>query len=121
MFSNAQDLELPKEVVDFIFTQAPNGTVSLISLQAMYVLDKKWKKTALTPPQNTKDSLALYHPKGLNNNNYIPLYINNQLHLVLNGGGYVLKLSNNRLERIDNSVDQKNQIDAAHVVYKNEL
>ena len=121
MFSNAQDLELPKEVVDFIFTQAPNGTVSLISLQAMYVLDKKWKKTTLVPPQNTKDSLALYHPKGLNNNNYLSLYINNQLHLVLNGGGYVLKLSNNRLERIDNSVDQKNQIDAAHVVYKNEM
>ena len=121
MFSNAQDLELPKEVVDFIFTQAPNGTVSLISLQAMYVLDKKWKKTTLVPPQNTKDSLALYHPKGLNNNNYLSLYINNQLHLVLNGGGYVLKLSNNRLERIDNSVDQKNQIDAAHVVYKNQV
>ena len=121
MFSNAQDLELPKEVVDFIFTQAPNGTVSLISLQAMYVLDKKWKKTTLVPPQNTKDSLALYHPKGLNNNNYIPFYINNQLHLALNGGGYVLKLSNNRLERIDNSVDQKNQIDAVHVVYKNEM
>ena len=121
MFSNAQDLELPKELTDFVFTQAPDGTVKLISLRAMYVLDKKWKKTALTPPQNTKDSLALYHPKGLNNNNYIPLYINNQLHLVLNGGGYVLKLSNNRLERIDNSVDQKNQIDAAHVVYKNQL
>ena len=121
VFSNAQDLELPKELADFIFTQAPDGTVSLISLQATYVLDKKWKKTTLAPPQNTKDSLALYHPKGLNNNNYITLYINNQLHLVLNGGGYVLKLSNNRLERIDNSVDQKNQIDAAHVVYKNQV
>ena len=121
MFSNAQDLELPKEVVDFVFNQAPNGTVSLISLQATYVLDKKWVKTALTPPQNTKDSLALYHPKGFNNNNYITFYINNQLHLALNGGGYVLKLSNNRLERIDNSIDQKNQIDAAHVVYKNEM
>ena len=45
MFSNAQDLELPKELTDFVFTQAPNGTVSLISLQATYVLDKKWKKT----------------------------------------------------------------------------
>lgn len=121
VFSNAQDLELPKELADFVFTQAPDGTVRLISLQATYVLDKKWKKTTLIPPQNLKDSLALYHPKGLNNNNYIPLYINNQLHLVLNGGGYVLKLSNNRLERIDNSVDQKNQIDAAHVVYKNQL
>ncbi len=121
VFSNAQDLELPKELADFVFTQAPDGTVRLISLQATYVLDKKWKKTALIPPPNTKDSLALYHPKGLNNNNYISFYINNQLHLVLNGGGYVLKLSNNRLERIDNSVDQKNQIDAAHVVYKNQL
>ena len=121
VFSNAQDLELPKELTDFVFTQAPNGTVSLISLQATYVLDKKWKKTALTLLQNTKDSLALYHPKGFNNNNYISFYINNHLHLILNGGGYVLKLSNNRLERIDNSVDQKNQIDAAHVVYKNQL
>ena len=75
MFSNAQDLELPKELADFVFTQAPDGTVKLISLQATYVLDKKWKKTALAPPQNTKDSLALYHPKGLNDNNYISFYI----------------------------------------------
>lgn len=121
IFSNSQAIDLPSDLAeDFIFAQDSKEKLVLVTEKTIYRFEKKWIKTDFKNSQNKKDSLALYFYKKFNNNNYLPININNNLHFFLNGGGFVLKLSNNELKRVDNSVDQKNQTDGAIFKHNNQ-
>ena len=120
--SSSQEIELPEDVLkDFIFIQDLNGKPALVTQKAIYRLENKWIKTSFKNILTKKDSTAIYSSYRFNNKTYTPINFNNQIHLILNGGGYVLSLSNNELKRIDNSVDQKNQFGGAVFIHNNQL
>ena len=98
--SSSQEIELPEDVLkDFIFIQDLNGKPALVTQKAIYRLENKWIKTSFKNILTKKDSTAIYSSYGFNNKTYTPITFNNQIHLILNGGGYVLSLSNNELKR----------------------
>ena len=119
--SSSQEIELPEDVLkDFIFIQDLNGKPALVTQKAIYRLENKWIKTSFKNILTKKDSTAIYSSYGFNNKTYTPINFNNQIHLILNGGGYVLSLSNNELKRIDHSVDQRNQLSGAIFTHNNQ-
>ena len=119
--SNSQEIALPKDVSkDFIFIQDLSGKPALVTQKAIYRLENKWIKTSFKNILTKKDSSAIYSSYGFKNKTYSPITFNNQIHLVLNGGGFVLSLSNNELKRIDHSVDQRNQFSGAIFTYNDQ-
>ena len=119
---SSQEIELPEGVEkNFILIQDSTGAPSLVTRKGIYRFKNKWIKTNFKNILSKKDSLAIYSSYEFNNKNYTPLFLNNQPYFILNGGGFVLKLSNNELTRFDNSVDQKNQIGGAAFTYNNQL
>ncbi len=123
IFSKSQDLPLPEGLEqNFVFAQDSKGVPSLITNKEIYRLENKWIKTPFTNTINNKDSLVLFFPeRQFNSQNYTSLLINNQLHFVLSGGGFVLKLLNNGLTRIDNSVIQKTHFGSAIFVHDGQI
>jgi len=118
--SNSQEIELPKDVLkSFIFIQDLSGKPALVTQKAVYRFENKWFKTSFKNILTKKDSAAIYS-YAFKNKTYAPVTFDNHIHLVLNGGGIVLELSNNELKRIDNSVDQKNQLGGAIFTYNNQ-
>jgi len=119
--SSSQDTALPEDLSgDFIFVQDLSGKPALVTQKATYRFENKWIKRSFTNVLTKKDSAAIYSSYGFKNKTYTPVTFNNQIHFVLNGGGFVLSLSNNELKRIDNSVDQKNQFSGAVFTHNNQ-
>ena len=112
--SSAQEFALPDDLpLDFVFIKGLSGKPTLVTQKAFYTLENKWVKTVFKNILSKKDSAAIYSSSAFNNKTFSSIILNDYIHLVLNGGGFVLRLANDELKRIDNSVDQKNQISGA--------
>ena len=80
----------------------------------------KWIKNTLEYNSSLRDSSIIFFKKGFDNVQFKHIEINSVSHFILNGGGPVLKLNENRIERIDNSVEQRNQFGAAVFQHDNQ-
>ena len=122
-FLSAQEYEFPDKIDDnFIFFKSIDNKIHVLNRSTDYVFEKgKWTKKKLKSKSSKRDSLILFHKKGFNNTNFKAINTEDNIYLVLDGGGPVLQLKNDSIIRIDNSVEQKNQFGAAKFMYKNKM
>ena len=111
-FLSAQEYDFPNGIDDeFIFFKSHDNKIHLLTNSDDFVFyNGKWKRNQLGLPLLKRDSLILFHEKGFNNLNFKAIPYKNKTLFVLSGGGPVLQLENNKINRIDNSVEQKNQL-----------
>ena len=87
----------------------------------MFLKTNEWRKNILDHNQSYRDSSVIFYPKGLTTLSFKAINTDTQTFLVLNGGGPVLQVEKDKIFRIDNSVEQKNQIGAAVFQHNNQL
>ncbi len=118
----SQEIKLPKSIGDeFVFFKTHDNKISFLKNNIQYVYKKnKWTINTLEYNPSNRDSSIIFFKKGFDNIQFKHIEIDSVSHFVLNGGGPVLKLYKNRIERIDNSVEQRNQFGAAFFQHKNQ-
>jgi hypothetical protein len=96
--------------------------ISVSSKYIDYVFEnKKWNKNILSYDSAVRDSSIIFYEKGFNNVNFKSINTKTKTFLILNGGGPVLQIEKDKIIRIDNSVEQKNQFGAAIFEHNNQL
>jgi hypothetical protein len=118
----SQEIKMPKNIGDeFIFFNTHDNKISFLKNNIHYVYEKnKWIKNILEYNLSYRDSSIIFFKKGFDNIQFKHVEINSVSHFILNGGGPVLKLNENKIERIDNSVEQRNQFGAAVFQHENQ-
>ena len=118
----SQEIKMPKNIGDeFVFFKTHDNKISFLKNNIHYVYEKnKWIKSTLEYNPSYRDSSIIFFKKGFDNIQFKHVEINSVSHFILNGGGPVLKLNENKIERIDNSVEQRNQFGAAVFQHKNQ-
>ena len=118
----SQEIKLPDSIGDeFVFFKTHDNKISFLKNNIQYVYKKnKWIKNTLEYNSSLRDSSIIFFKKGFDNVQFKHIEINSVSHFILDGGGPVLKLNENRIERIDNSVEQRNQFGAAVFQHDNQ-
>lgn len=118
----SQEIKIPNNMGDeFIFFKTHDNKISFLKNNIQYVYKKnKWIKNTLEYNSSLRDSSIIFFKKGFDNVQFKHVEINSVSHFILNGGGPVLKLNENKIERTDNSVEQRNQFGAAIFQHKNQ-
>ena len=118
----SQEIKMPKNIGDeFVFFKTHDNKISFLKNNIHYVYEKnKWIKNTLEYNPSYRDSSIIFFKKGFDNIQFKHVEINSVSHFILNGGGPVLKLNENKIERIDNSVEQRNQFGAAVFQHENQ-
>lgn len=118
----SQEIKIPNNMGDeFIFFKTHDNKISFLKNNIQYVYKKnKWIKNTLEYNSSLRDSSIIFFKKGFDNVQFKHVEINSVSHFILNGGGPVLKLNEKKIERTDNSVEQRNQFGAAIFQHKNQ-
>ena len=119
----SQEYTLPDIVGEnFVFFKDKDSKIHLLKNNIDYVFEnKKWNKNILSYKSTVRDSSIIFYKKGFNNTNFKPINTETKTFLILNGGGPVLQIEKDKIIRIDNSVEQKNQFGAAIFEHNNQL
>ncbi len=119
---NSQEVFFPVDSnSQYVFFKGHNGNPSIFTIKGVYTYSDKWKFQPVALDSSKINSLILKNTQKLNNETLISFTRNKNTFFVLNGGGYVFKLSDNKFSREDNSVLQKNQLNSAVFFYKNQI
>ena len=119
----SQEYALPDDIGEnFVFFKDKDSKIHLLKNNIDYVFEnKKWNKNILSHDSAVRDSTIIFYKKGFNNINFKPINTGTKTFLILNGGGPVLQIEKDKIIRIDNSVEQKNQFGAAVFHHNNQL
>ena len=119
----SQKYALPDGIGEsFVFFKDKDSKIHLLENNIDYVFEnKKWNKNVLSYKNSLRDSSIVFYKKGFNNTNFKSINTELKTFLILNGGGPVLQIEKNKITRIDNSVEQKNQFGAAIFEHNNQL
>jgi hypothetical protein len=122
-FIASQEYSLPDNIGEnFVFFKDKDSKIHLLKNNIDYVFEnKKWNKNILSYDSTIRDSTIIFYKKGFNNINFKPINTETKTFLILNGGGPVLQIEKDKIIRIDNSVEQKNQFGAAVFEHNNQL
>jgi hypothetical protein len=122
-FIASQEYSLPDNIGEnFVFFKDKDSKVHLLKNNIDYVFEnKKWNKNILSYDSTIRDSTIIFYKKGFNNINFKSINTETKTFLILNGGGPVLQIEKDKIIRIDNSVEQKNQFGAAVFEHNNQL
>jgi hypothetical protein len=122
-FIASQEYSLPVDVGEnFVFFKDKDSKIHLLKNNIDYVFEnKKWNKNILSYDSAVRDSAIIFYKKGFNNTNFKSINTETKTFLILNGGGPVLQIEKDKIIRIDNSVEQKNQFGAAIFEHNNQL
>ena len=98
--SQSQEYSLPEDIGDeFVFFKTHDNKISFLKNNIQYVYKKnKWIKNTLEYNSSLRDSSIIFFKKGFDNIQFKHIEINSVSHFILNGGGPVLKLNENRIE-----------------------
>ena len=119
---SSQDISLPDEAKKgYIYFKDPQGYPSLLTLRGVYQFSSKWEFRQFEIDSLDRSLSYLKKINNLSNETFSPISITNNTLFVLNGGGYVFKLNENKLSRVDNSVIQKNQLNSATFYFDNQV
>lgn len=119
---NSQEVFFPVDSnSQHVFFKGHNGNPSIFTLKGVYTYSDKWKFQPIVLDSSKINPQILKSKQKLNNETLISFTRNENIFFVLNGGGYVFKLSGNKLSRLDNSVLQKNQLNSAVFLHNNQL
>jgi hypothetical protein len=119
----SQEYALPDNIGEnFVFFKDKDSKIHLLKNNIDYVFEnKKWNKNILSYDSAVRDSTIIFYKKGFNNINFKSINTETKTFLILNGGGPVLQIEKDKIIRIDNSVEQKNQFGAAVFEHNNQL
>jgi len=119
----SQEYALPDNIGEnFVFFKDKDSKIHLLKNNIDYVFEnKKWNKNILSYESAVRDSTIIFYKKGFNNTNFKSINTETKTFLILNGGGPVLQIEKDKIIRIDNSVEQKNQFGAAIFEHNNQL
>jgi hypothetical protein len=119
----SQEYALPDDIGEnFVFFKDKDSKIHLLKNNIDYVFEnKKWNKNILSYTNSVRDSSIIFFRKGFNNVNFKSINTKTNTFLILNGGGPVLQVEKDKIIRIDNSVEQKNQFGAAIFEHNNQL
>jgi hypothetical protein len=119
----SQEYALPDNIGEnFVFFKDKGSKIHLLKNNIDYVFEnKKWNKNILSYDRAVRDSAIIFYKKGFNNTNFKSINTETKTFLILNGGGPVLQIEKDKIIRIDNSVEQKNQFGAAIFEHNNQL
>ena len=119
----SQEYALPDNIGEnFVFFKDKDSKIHLLKNNIDYVFEnKKWNKNILSYDSAVRDSTIIFYKKGFNNTNFKPINTETKTFLILNGGGPVLQIEKDKIIRIDNSVEQRNQFGAAIFEHNNQL
>ena len=122
-FIASQEYDLPENIGEnFVFFKDKDSKIHLLKNNIDYVFEnKKWNKNVLSYEKSTRDSTIIFYKKGFNNTHFKPINTETKTFLILNGGGPVLQIEKDKINRVDNSVEQKNQFGAAIFEHNNQL
>ena len=122
-FIASQEYALPKDIGEnFLFFKDKDSKIHLLKNNIDYVFEnKKWNKNVLSYKTSIRDSSIIFYEKGFNNVNFKSVNTETKTFLILNGGGPVLQIEKDKITRIDNSVEQKNQFGAAIFEHNDQL
>ena len=114
VFTFSQEYILPNEIgEDFVFFKDNESKIHILKNNIDYVFENnEWRKNILDHNQSYRDSSVVFYAKRFDNISFKAINTDTQTFLVLNGGGPVLQVEKDKIFRIDNSVEQKNQIGA---------
>ena len=119
---NSQEVFFPVDSnSQHVFFKGHNGNPSIFTLKGVYTYSGKWKFHPIALDSSKINTQTLMSIQKFNNQTLISFTKNKNTFFVLNGGGYVFKLSDNKLSRKDNSVLQKNQLNSAVFLHKNQI
>ena len=119
---SSQDISLPAEAQDgYVYFKDSQGYPSLLTFKGVYKFSSKWKFRQLEIDSSDRAFSDLKKTYNLSNETLTPLALKNNTLFILNGGGYVFKLNENKLSKIDNSVIQKNQFNSATFYFDNQV
>ena len=121
--SQSQEYSLPEDIGDeFVFFKSFDNKIHLLKNNIDYVFENKtWSKKILDFVPSKRDSLVIFLKKGFTNTNFKTINFPDKTYLILNGGGPVLKFDSKSLDRIDNSVEHRNQFGAALFSHENKI
>jgi hypothetical protein len=119
----SQEYALPDNIGEnFVFFKDKDSKIHLLKNNIDYVFENKnLNKNILSYGSAVRDSAIIFYKKGFNNTNFKSINTETKTFLILNGGGPVLQIEKDKIIRIDNSVEQKNQFGAAVFEHKNQL
>jgi hypothetical protein len=119
----SQEYALPENIGEnFVFFKDKDSKIHLLKNNIDYVFEnKKWNKNILSYDSAVRDSAIIFYKKGFNNTSFKSINTETKTFLILNGGGPVLQIEKDKIIRIDNSVEQKNQFGAAVFEHNNQL
>ena len=119
----SQEYALPDNIGEnFVFFKDKDSKIHLLKNNIDYVFEnKKWNKNILSYESVVRDSAIIFYKKGFNNTSFKSINTETKTFLILNGGGPVLQIEKDKIIRIDNSVEQKNQFGAAVFEHNNQL
>ena len=122
-FIASQEYDLPENIGEnFVFFKDKDSKIHLLKNNIDYVFEnKKWNKNVLSYEKSARDSAIIFYKKGFNNTHFKPINTETKTFLILNGGGPVLQIEKDKINRVDNSVEQKNQFGAAIFEHNNQL
>jgi hypothetical protein len=122
-FIASQEYSLPDDIGEnFVFFKDKDSKIHLLQNNIDYIFEnKKWNKNILSYDSAVRDSTIIFYKKGFNNINFKSINTETKTFLILNGGGPVLQIEKDKIIRIDNSVEQKNQFGAALFEHNNQL
>ena len=112
----SQDISMPEGLnSDYIFTSSSKGDPKIVTKKGAFVFKNKFVFQGYE--SLTKETKTLEDLKTFNNQNYRALSDSLSTVLVLSGGGHVYSHSKQGLKRLDKSVEQQNQFDAAVFIH----
>ena len=119
---NSQEALFPVDSnSQYVFFKGHNGNPSIFTLKGVYTYSGKWKFHPIALDSSKINALILKSKQKFNNETLISFTRNKNTFFVLNGGGYVFKLADNKFSREDNSVLQNNQLNSAVFFHKNQI
>ena len=105
---------LPVEInQEYVYFKCPSGFPSILTFKGVYRFSGKWEFRQFDIDSSKRALNDLKKINNLSNETLTPLSRINKTTFVLNGGGHVFNLIDNKLTRVDNSVTQKNQFNSA--------
>ena len=122
-FIASQEYALPDDIGEnFLFFKDKDSKIHILKNNIDYIFEnKRWNKNILSYANSVRDSSIIFYEKGFNNVNFKSINTKTKTFLILNGGGPVLQIEKDKIIRIDNSVEQKNQFGAAIFEHNNQL
>lgn len=118
----SQEIPLPANIgSEYIFAKDTSGSPALITKKGLYTYMGQWNFKAIRIDSLNNTVSTLNNIKKFNNQTFFSMTNGQTIYISLIGGGHVFTIKDSLLTKIDNSVIQRNQYNAAFYFHENKI